>query len=579
MLDQTMLAWQPVQSDSDKVGRYQMREKIGEGAMARVFKAYDPEIDRTIAIKVLRPELSRVEDYRTRFLRESRGAGVLSHPNIVTVYDVGEDGEQPYIAMEFVDGHTLSDLLKKKEVLSTKTVVEIGIQLAKALDYAHKRGVIHRDVKPANIMQLNDSKTIKVADFGICRIEGGDATQATRVGDVLGTPNYMSPEQVSGQAVDARSDLFSAGVVLYQLLAGALPFEGDTLVSVALKIMKSDPVPLDKLRPDLPLSLRRIIDRTLRKQPDKRFQTGDELAQALIGVAKEIAEAGQRKEHGRLIPIRVRWALIMATIVSVTMVLASAFIHQRQDEAMMQQAMSYGGSLAKFMASRTSSYILAEEWTEVDVFIQDTISRQAFSHLQVIDHQGIVRGSNLPSQIGTRYVTQDGDVLTSHESGVKVQRYQLPNQREVLDFEAPVVFQSRTIGTVHLGIFLSPLTEVSRLTLLMLGALILVTTLAVAAGSYFLAQRLSEPLRVLRNSLKELALGRYDYRIGETRRDDFGELYEAFDAAAQSLQQRHDLDHPELKGDGAPPRNLETVIVTGDQSLQPQPHRNATSTV
>ena len=153
-------------------------------------------------------------------------------------------------------------------------------------------------------MLVNDTNTIKVADFGICRIDGSeatDATQQTQIGDVLGTPNYMSPEQVLGEKVDSRSDLFSAGVVLYQLLTGHLPFEGDSLISVAYKITKTDPPSLDKLRPDLPLSLRRVIERALKKQPDKRFQTGEEFAQALIGVARELtdeeAKKGTRARH------------------------------------------------------------------------------------------------------------------------------------------------------------------------------------------------------------------------------------------------------------------------------------------
>jgi len=176
------------------VGRYQLKETLGEGAMAKVFKAYDPEIDRTLAIKVLRPELLSDGEYRARFLREAKGAGVLSHSNIVTVFDVGVDrANNPYIAMEYVEGGTLTSLLKDGKPIALTQVVEIGIQLARALDYAHKRGVVHRDVKPSNIMLLKDGTSIKVADFGICHIEDTEATQRTRAGTVLGTPHYMSP--------------------------------------------------------------------------------------------------------------------------------------------------------------------------------------------------------------------------------------------------------------------------------------------------------------------------------------------------------------------------------------------------
>ena len=306
----------------ERLGRYQVREIIGEGAMACVYKAFDPEINRPLAIKLLKAQLRLDGEYRNRFLREAKGAGVLSHPNIVTVFDVGEDQGHPYIAMELVEGGTLAEEIKASKPLSTQQIVEIGIQLARALDYAHKRGIVHRDVKPGNIMRLTDSNTIKVADFGICRIDGseaGDATQQTQIGNVLGTPHYMSPEQVIGEKVDSRSDLFSAGVVMYQLLTGHLPFEGDTLISVAYKITKTDPPSLDKIRSDLPLSLRRVIERALKKQPDKRFQTGEEFAQALLGVQHELADEAEKKGRTRGIPMAVRWALTMAAVVVITM--------------------------------------------------------------------------------------------------------------------------------------------------------------------------------------------------------------------------------------------------------------------
>jgi serine/threonine-protein kinase len=522
-----------------RVGRFQIRDLIGQGATAKVFRAYDPEINRTLAIKVLQPELSRNEDYRMRFLREARGAGVLSHPNIVTVFDVGEVEDQPYIAMELIDGQSLGELLKEKKTLPVENVVDIGIQLAQALDYAHKRGIVHRDVKPGNIMMVKGTNTIKVADFGICRIEGGDTTQKTQVGDVLGTPNYMSPEQVLGQKVDSRSDLFSAGVVLFQLLTGALPFEGDTFVSVAINIVKSDPLTLDKLRPDLPLSLRRLVDRALKKQVDKRFQSGEEMAAALAEVAKELAETRRPKGRAR-IPLQVRWALIMAAVVAITMTVTAGFIQNRQYRALLDQVMGYGGSLAKFMATQSAVPMLSEDWAAIDVLVQDTVSRQEFSHLVVADHTNVIRGSNNAAEVGKRYVAPQANAVTTRETGVNVQSHRVSDGREVLDFEAPILFQGRNIGTVHLGIFQTPLSRVANLTLVLLGVLIVVTSVAVAVSSYYLAQRISGPLRVLRNSLHELAEGRYDYRIAEARDDEFGELYAAFDSTASALQQRHE---------------------------------------
>jgi serine/threonine-protein kinase len=527
----------------ERLGRYEIRELIGEGAMARVYKAHDPEIDRTLAVKRLKSQLREDDEYRKRFLREARGAGLLSHPNIVTVFDVGEDDGHPYIAMEYVDGPTLAQVLREKRQLSTPEIVEIGIQLAKALDYAHRRGIVHRDIKPGNVMLVHDTMTVKVADFGICRIEDGDATQATQLGSVLGTPHYMSPEQVVGEKIDARSDLFSAGVVLYQLLAGALPFEGDTLISVAYRITKSEPPPLDKLRPDLPLSLRRVVDRALRKQPEKRFQTGDELARALIEVVRELAEESRGRAR-RGASLGLRWAAIMAALVAVTMTLTATILYRQQYAAMMDQVKDYGGSLAKFMASQSAVPLLAEDWVAIDVFIQGALGRQDFPYLAVVDHQGVVRGSNIAAAVNAAYRPPTAIPVASRDPGVTVQGHRLADGRDVLDFSAPILFQGKTIGRVHLGLYEAPLKAVANLVLVLLAVLTVVTVTAVAVGSYLLAHRVGRPVRVLRNSLNELAQGRYEYRIADRRNDEFGDLYAAFDETAAALEKRHEAARP-----------------------------------
>jgi len=527
----------------EELGRYQIDAMSGEGAMARVYKAYDPKIDRTLAIKALKSDLLADDEYRGRFLREAKGAGILSHPNIVTVFDVGEEDRQPYIAMEWVDGKTLADLLKEGRMFTTQEIVEIGIQLTRALDYAHGKGIVHRDVKPGNIMLVQDTLTVKVADFGICRIMESDSkrqAQQTQMGDVMGTPHYMSPEQVLGMAVDARSDLFSAGVVLYQLLTGTLPFDGDSLINVAYKITNADPASLDKLRPDLPLSMRRVIARALKKSPAKRFQSGAEFAQALVGVARELNEDARRKGTGRVIPLGIRWALSMAALVAVTMTLTAMLLYQRQYAAMLGQVTGYGGSLAKLVAVETAVPLLSEDWAAIDVFIQETLSRQDFPYLLVVDHAGIVRGSRDAAQVNTKYAPPDAKPVSSQDTGVTVQSYRLADRRGVLDFKAPILFQSREIGQIHLGLFAAPLNDVANLMLVLLAILTLVTSAAVAGGTYLLAQRLSGPIRVLRNSLKELADGRYDYRITDKRNDEFGELFADFDRTAAALEKRHE---------------------------------------
>ena len=531
----------------EKLGRYQLIEIIGEGAMARVYKAYDPEINRSIAVKLLKTQLAADASYRGRFLREAKGAGILSHPNIVTIYDVGVDDDRPYIAEELVEGMTLADLMRSGKELSTQEIVEIGVQLARALDYAHRRGIIHRDVKPGNIMLVANTTQVKVADFGICRIDSGDSaemTQATAIGDVIGTPNYMSPEQVMGQKVDARSDLYSAGVVLYKLVTGALPFEGDSIITVAVKIAQTEAPQIDKLKGNVPMSLRRVIERSLRKQPDKRFQSGEEMAQALAGVGRELQEAEERKAAGRRIPLGVRWALIMAALVALTMSATATILYQRQYQAMMDQVMEYGESLAKFMASQSAVPLLAEDWAAIEVFIQETMSRQSFPYLVVVDDEGTVRGSNNPATLNAKYQPPGGSAVARPDKSLAVQEFTDADARKVLDFGAPILFQGKKIGDVHLGIYEEPLSRVARLILALLAILTLVTVAAVSVGTYLLARRLVAPLRKVKGGLDELGLGRYDVRINEKRADELGELFGAFDRAAAALEARYDQPVP-----------------------------------
>jgi len=268
-----------------KIDRYEILEELGQGAMATVYKAYDPRISRELAIKILRPEHTVNAEFRSRFLRETRAVGKLNHPNIVKIYDVGEFDGQPYIAMELLTGQFLDQLMSSERRVSFEKIVDIAKQLASALDCAHSHGVIHRDIKPANIAWSEKNKRIIVTDFGIAHIENIEATQSTIVGQVLGTPKYMSPEQILGKPIDGRTDLFSMGVVLYQMVTGQKPFSGDTLASLTFQITQQDPAPIEQYAPDTPKALIQIIHKLLRKEPSDRFKDSKELLDALSSIS------------------------------------------------------------------------------------------------------------------------------------------------------------------------------------------------------------------------------------------------------------------------------------------------------
>ncbi len=260
-------------------GRYRVLEELGQGSMGIVYKAHDPNLDLILAVKVLRPECLQGETLVKRFLAEARVLGRLDHPNIVRVYNVDEDQGTVYIAMEFLEGEALNDLAKRKR-LSPEEIADLGARIAEGLGYAHSKGIVHRDVKPGNILVRSDGKP-KITDFGIARIEDTAEHLRTQAGEVLGTPAYMSPEQVLSEPVDGRSDIFSLGIILYELCAGERPFRGDSLGAVFQAITLATPVPLSERNPEIPAALAGAVERCLRRNPADRFQSGDELAATL----------------------------------------------------------------------------------------------------------------------------------------------------------------------------------------------------------------------------------------------------------------------------------------------------------
>jgi serine/threonine-protein kinase len=264
-----------------QLGRYQIVSELGRGAMGIVYRASDPVIGRTVAIKTIR--LGDITDplehqrLRERLFREARSAGILSHPNIVTVYDIGEQGEIAYIAMEFVNGSTLEPWMRREGGPEKHVILSVIYETATALDYAHSKGIVHRDIKPANIM-INDNGAVKITDFGVAKILSQQVTQADLV---LGTPTYMSPEQIEAKSLDGRSDQFALAVITYELLTGDKPFSGDSLPSLLFKIVKEDAQAAHLLNPTLGAETGAVITKALAKKPDDRFMTCVEFAQAL----------------------------------------------------------------------------------------------------------------------------------------------------------------------------------------------------------------------------------------------------------------------------------------------------------
>ncbi|WP_406319722.1 Stk1 family PASTA domain-containing Ser/Thr kinase [Streptosporangium sp. NBC_01639] len=285
--------------------RYELDGVVGRGGMAEVYRARDIRLDRIVAIKTLRADLARDHIFQARFRREAQSAASLNHPSIVAVYDTGEDvagsAPVPYIVMEYVDGRTLRDLLRADRRLMPERAAELVDGILRALDYSHRGGIVHRDIKPANIMITNNGD-VKVMDFGIARAMADSAATMTQTAQVIGTAQYLSPEQARGERVDARSDIYSTGCVLYELLTGQPPFTGDSPVAIAYQHVREDPIPPSQIDPEIPKWADAIVLKAMAKDPAHRYQGAGEMRadiqRAMSGIPMDAQTMALANNHG-----------------------------------------------------------------------------------------------------------------------------------------------------------------------------------------------------------------------------------------------------------------------------------------
>jgi len=535
-----------------RIGRFEVQERIGEGAMADVYRAYDPSISRVLAIKVLKPQFRRDREYVARFLREAKAAGALSHPNIVTIFDVGEAGGHPYIAMELLDGEALDRIAARRGRLPPAEVIAIGLQLAEALRYAHGEGVVHRDIKPSNIIVSGAGGSLKILDFGIARLGEADPARAdaealmTQAGQVLGTPRYMSPEQALGREIDGRSDLFSVGVVLYELITGRRAFSGANAVALALQITQQDPEPIDRAAPGAPRGLQFVIGKLLSKRPERRYADGAQLAQALAREQRAVAavsrEAGGRRRN---LPLQLRLALTMAAVTSLALTASIGLVLKREHEAMQQMALTSGAAIASFVASNAAlsaaenaALPAAErDWLPVRAFVKAAAGDANIQALAVIDSDGRVRAASDPARVGKTYRPPQGEPIVLRDGDLAVTAAGAPGA-EGFRFVRPIIYSGRTVGRVDVQVSQAPLKAATALSRISLGALGLVVLGVVMAASYVMARLLANPIGRLRRAINDAAAGDFDFRISHNRRDEFGELFNAFNQLTAEVHDR-----------------------------------------
>jgi len=522
----------------DKIGRYEVGDLVGEGAMARVYRARDPEIDRTVAIKLLKEELCVDKEYVNRFLREGKAAGAISHPNIVTIFDVGRLGDTPYITMEFLDEKSLADVLTENTKLTVKQVISIGIQLARALDHAHRRGIVHRDVKPGNILLMEKGQTVKITDFGIARLDSSDDLQKTNAGTVLGTPRYMSPEQAAGLAVDGRSDLFSLGVILYELLTGKKAFDSNNVATLVFQIMHKDPAPIRTISPEVPVGLQRIVAKLLAKRADHRFQTGGELAEAFGRELASITAQEEESSHNQFVSLRVKWAALVGSAIAIVFALSMGAVYYVETGVIRSQVLDSGAALANFVATQTAVPVLSQNWVPLELFVQDASERGSFDYLVVTDHDHIVKAATVKQLVDKPYTPISDAKPVMKSADLSASEVTLPNGKAAFLFDAPILFQKTEIGRIYLGVDRAGMDNVLRSTLLLMSNLGLLTVLSAVGMLYVFGGLLARPIRLMSKSLHDFGAGDLDRRISETRNDEIGQLFIAFNRMADGIQAR-----------------------------------------
>ncbi|MCB1842233.1 MAG: protein kinase, partial [Halioglobus sp.] len=500
------------------IGRYQIKAHIGEGGMAQVYRAFDPQINRIAAMKILKQEHCDDDERRERFVREGKAAGALAHPHIVTVYDAGEIDGTPFILMEMIEGKTLGECLQQSARMSVDQILHIAMQLASALDYAHAKGVVHRDLKPDNIVLSSDGQSAKIADFGIARMESVSEQESTQVGMMLGTPRYMSPEQANGERVDGRSDLFTLGVILYEMITGQKAFDAESMPTLIMQITQKDPLPIRQLTRDAPVGLQKIVHKLLQKKPSRRFQSGRELFDALERERATLRE--QQEETGGYVPLQVKWTAILSMLVAATMAFSAFFVYRAQSGVLTQQAMDAGVSLSKFVAVQAAIPVLGEDWVTLDSLVQDAAARDSFRYLMVADHTGVVRVASDPQLVGQAWAPDDAAELAYVQD-----RVQVTDRGDVFNFNLPVLFNDTVVGEVNMGLDRRPLDAALGVTKLLMLILGFTVVLAVAVAIYIFNKIIAKNLLLATRALKLLGNGQFETRISKQRANEFGDMF------------------------------------------------------
>lgn len=532
----------------ERLGRYLIDGHIGEGAMADVFRAHDPEIGRTVAMKVLKPDYRRDPSIGARFLREARAAGALNHPNIAMIYDVGEADGVPYIAMELIEGRPLDLVLQAEGRMPFERVLALGIQLSDALAYAHARGVVHRDVKPSNILLSKDGRSAKLLDFGVARIGDADGgtndghLERTQAGQMIGTPRYMSPEQALGLPVDHRSDLFSLGAVLYEMVTGKIAFDATGLATLALQIAKEKAAPIERSAADCPPGLRQTIEKLLAKKPEQRFASGTPLSQALQRELGALSAEDTIARRG--LSLRIKLPLVLVGITLIALVLSISLILSREQRALEHMAITSGETIATFVTKNAAVLVAdnaglptpQQDWAPLEAFVAAAAQDGGIRSMTVIDEAGIVRAASDGKGLGQPYRAPPSETPMAGSAGATVTNVAGAGPERGMRFVRPIRYAGANFGSIDLVLRRTALDSAitnARVLLFVLAAIVMLVVLVIG---YLSGSMVARPLGRLARSMDEAAEKGFSLRISHRRRDEIGALFDAFNRTAATIE-------------------------------------------
>ncbi|GAB3040566.1 hypothetical protein GCM10027285_27110 [Oleiagrimonas citrea] len=526
-----------------QVGRYRIEGILGEGASAVVYAGFDPDIERRVAIKCLHREVAADAGYRRRFQVEARAAGHLNHPHLVTIFDTGEtDDGRPYIAMERLTGDALSTRVEKEGPPSLPVIMNMAVQIADALDYAHGEGIVHHDIKPENIMFMEGWKHAKLSDFGIAERRGvpRDAEGGEQRRVIGGTPSFMALERLEGHRADARSDLFSLGVVLFWLVTGKLPWQETGDVQRLIKERKRNPQPsIEPRDPSTPSILIGIVRTLLAQAPDARYQSARELIDDLKLAQREYTRLQENPLTGRIISLRVRWASMLGVTLTLVLLVGLAAIYGKQRTAVTGLGLDYGSSLGRMIAHESAENLLLGDRAATRALVEDIARNRQIHYIAIAGRDGQTIASTIRSEVGKPLPALNADDYLSREDEVDSYHSHVHGERDaMLLFATPIRYQDKVVGHLRLGVSSAPLVAAQHTTLWVIAIVLGVTLIAVIGAAYWLFRRPLILLDLLSEAMLRVARGDFKYRIRLVRRDELGRLFTAFNLMNQSLHAR-----------------------------------------